>query len=580
MMKSWWKLLLALLGITAVLTPTLPTHEAGVQTAAAQTAVDPRFGAVESFWAPNEAAELGIGWDRILFYWNEIQPNGPGDWNTLHVLEEWLVDANNNGRTILGLLKNTPNWATDGEFASGVPRGLYLPIDDPGNLWANYVRQVTRYYGPRGVHNWIVWNEPDIAAGVYGYEFGGSTQDYYQLVKVAYQVIKQVDPTATVHLGGMTYWHDPSFLRQYLNVVVADPEAAANDYFFDVISLHIYFRPETMSTIIGNAFAVQSALGISPLKAVWVNETNARPSQDPEWPVQVQAFELDLEQQAWYIPQAFALGFYAGAARMGIYKLVDVNMSPGDESWGLIRPYDFSRRPAYYSYQTTIKYLSGFTYPVRREAGGNYFIVSFTRPQGLTRVMWARYGSPVSLRVPALAESAQLVDALGNVTVVTAVNGAYEITLEPARCAGECLIGGPPLFLVEEGVAPEQVPTAPPPPPPTNAPVLTTTVTITPTVAATATLTPTATATATFTPTPTKTPTATTAPTETFTPTPSPTMTATQLPTMEPTMPVDTAVTDQPSPSSQASWWFIGGGVLLAIFIAVVPKLRRPPNDA
>ena len=576
MMKSWWKVLLLLAGITAVLTPTLPIQEAD-----AQTAVDPRFGAIESFWAPNEAADLNVGWDRILFYWNEIQPNGPGDWNTLHVLEEWLVDANNNGRTILGLLKNTPQWATDGEPFSGVPRGLYLPVDDPGNLWASYVRRVVAYYGPRGVHNWIVWNEPDIEAGVYGYEFGGSTADYYQLVKVAYQVIKQADPTATVHLGGMTYWHDPGFLRRYLSVVVADPEAAANNYYFDVITVHIYFRPETMQTIIGSAFAAQVEKGITPLKAVWVNETNARPSKDPEWPVQVQAFELDLEQQAWYIPQAFALGFYAGAARMGIYKLVDVNMSPGDESWGLVRPYDFSRRPAYYSYQNTIKYLAGFTYPIRREMGSNYFIVSFSRPQGLTRLMWARYGTPVTLQVPALAESAQLVDVMGNVTVVTAVNGAYDITLEAARCAGECLIGGPPLFLVEEGVAPEQVPTAPPPPPPaTSTPVITATAVLTPTLTATATAAPTKTAT----PRPTNTSQPTATATVTLTPTPEetetavateiallPTATLPQTSTIEP--PQSTAT--KSGFSGQASWWFIGIGLLLAGFIAVRTRLRR-----
>ena len=113
--------------------------------AAAQAVSDRRFGAVESFWAPAEAAELGIGWERILFYWNEIQPGGPGDWNTLHVLEEWLVEARAHNRTILGLLKNTPGWATDGPLASGVPRGLYLPVDDPGNLWANYVRRTVAY---------------------------------------------------------------------------------------------------------------------------------------------------------------------------------------------------------------------------------------------------------------------------------------------------------------------------------------------------------------------------------------------------------------------------------------------------
>ena len=98
--------------------------------------VDPRFGAIESFWAAQEAAELGIGWERILFYWNEIQPKDADDWNTLHVLEEWLVEADTQGRTVVGLLKNTPAWATDGEPFGGVPRGLYLPVDDPDNLWA------------------------------------------------------------------------------------------------------------------------------------------------------------------------------------------------------------------------------------------------------------------------------------------------------------------------------------------------------------------------------------------------------------------------------------------------------------
>ncbi len=574
---KWFRLLFVLVGMTAVLTLSLQKNDVGVQTAAAQTAADPRFGAIESFWAANEAADLGVGFDRILFYWNEIQPTGPGDWNTLHVLEEWLVDANNNGRTILGLLKNTPNWATDGEFASGVPRGLYLPVDDPGNLWANYVRQVASYYGPRGVHNWIIWNEPDIEVGVYGYEFGGSTEDYYQLVKVAYQVAKQVDPTATIHLGGMTYWHDPSFLRRYLNVVVADPEAAANNYFFDVISLHIYFRPETMGTIIGNAFAVQSAAGISPLKAVWVNETNARPSMDPEWPVEVQAFHLDLEQQAWYIPQAFALGFYAGAGRMAVYKLVDVNIAPGDESWGLVRPYDFSKRPAYYSYQTTIKYLAGFTYPVRREMAANYYIMSFNRPQGVTRLMWARNQTAVTLSVPALAESAQLVNVLGEVEMVTAVNGFYTITLEGARCDGECLMGGPPLFLVEEGVTVEQIPTIPPPPPPTMTP--TATVTSTATIAPTATLTPTATHTPTATPTNTPTPTHSPEPTaiDTVTPSPEPTeAAATPEAIAELNNPPSSAAAPDRPQAAQTGYWFLGTGSLLALLlVGIFAKQRK-----
>ena len=454
---SWLKLLILFLVVSVWAWP-----ETAVSPISAQSAIDTRFGAVESFWAPGEAAELGVGWERILFYWNEIQPNGPDDWNTLHVHEEWLAEANAQGRTVVGLLKNTPNWATDGEFASGVPRGLYLPVDDPGNLWANYARRVAFYYSARGVHNWIIWNEPDIAPDVYGHEFSGSMADYYQLLKVAYVAIKQVDPNAKVHLGGMTYWHDPSWLGRFLQMVAADPDAADNNYYFDIISLHIYFRPETIPQIVGNAFAVQQQVGI-PLKAVWINETNARPSSDPEWPVTVQSFELDLEQQAWYIVQAYALGFYSGAGRIAVYKLIDINIAPGNESWGLIRPYDFSKRPAFYAYKNTIKYLSGFTYPVQREQGNSYTIVTFTRPQGTTRVLWARHPSSVTLNVPALAEAAVLVDPItGAETTITPTGGNYEITVTGARCAGECYMGGAPVFLVEGGVSGGSEPSAPP----------------------------------------------------------------------------------------------------------------------
>jgi hypothetical protein len=578
--------LVGLLGMMGVITAVTQPKPIAAQT------IDPRFGAIESFWLPAEAAELGVGWDRILFYWNEIQPTGPGDWNPLHVREEWLNEANANGRQILGLLKNTPAWATDGEVASGVPRGLYLPVNDPGNLWASYVRLVAQKYAPFGVHNWIIWNEPDIAPNVYGHEFAGSTEDYYQMVKVAYQVMKQVDPQARIHIGGMTHWHDPQYLRRFLQVVVADPEAAANNYFFDALTYHIYFRPETISSIVGNGFAIQQQMGINPMKEIWVNETNARPSMDPGWPVQVQEFNIDLEQQAWYVPQAMALGFYAGASHMGFYKLVDVNMNPGDESWGLIRPHDFSKRPAFYAYKNTIEYLAGFQYPIHREQSANHYLFTFTRPQGVTRIMWTRTPAAVDLRVPALAASGVLVDPItGEETAVTPTDGFYDIHLGGQRChGGECLMGGPPVFLVEEGVAPDAIPTSPPPavgvaatPIPTGQAAPTAMGTVTNTVAAT---TAAVTATVTFTPTETATPrpsntpspttTNTAVPTETSIP-PTNTAPATEVAALSPTATpeeVDTAVAGI-IPTDQASYWFLGIGIGLGILLIGIVILRR-----
>lgn len=542
--------------------------------------VDPRFGVIEAFWQPEEAAALPVGWDRILFYWNEIQPTGPDDWNTLHVLEEWLVEAEAQDRMVMGLLKNTPAWATDGAPFSGVPRGLYLPVDDPDNLWAGYVRKVVEYYAPRGVHHWIVWNEPEIEPGVYGHEFSGTTADYFQLLKVAYLVAKEEDPRSVIHLAGWSYWHDPAWLGNFLRVATADPDAAANNHYFDVVTLHIYFRVETVEELVNETWAIQERYGLR--KPIWINETNASPNLDPLWPVTRPNFQVDLEQQAWYLVQAHALAFGAQTARVGVYKLLDILLPEGGESFGILRP-DGSRRPAFDAYRTTVRYLGGFTYPVERQRTADFYSFTFNRPAGVTRVLWARRAADVTLQLPALADEALLVSATGEEETLRAVGGFYRVRLRGARCAPACDIGGPPVFVVESDVRRTDAAVA------TINPttVVLATVTATPTANATATviaLSATPTATATNTPEATATPMAspTPLPTNTATPTataapPTPTATAT-VPATEialaatPSAPGPTA-TDGRAPV--ASWLFLGAAVVLAGVLGAAFYRRR-----
>jgi hypothetical protein len=245
---------------------------------------------------------------------------------------------------------------------------------------------------------------------------------------------------------------------------------------------------------------------------------------------------------------------------------VDVNLPPGGESWGIIRPHDFSKRPAYYAYETLIKHTAGFTYPVRRQQEPTHFIVGFQRPQGMTRVLWARTQAPVSISLPALAPSAKLVTATGEERAIRAQNGVYRIDLEGARCYGECYMGGPPVFVVEQGVSVEVLPTAPPATfLPTPTPTLTVTATLTPTLTPTATNTPEPTATYTPSPTPTMEPTAT------ETAVPDPTATATPVWGEAEAFEVETAVVS----NDLSGWYFLGSGLLLGLLLLFFIR-RRP----
>lgn len=321
------------------------------------------FGIVEGFWMPDLICDLGVGWERIIFDWAQHQPNGPDDWFTLNVDDRWLKAANDCGREVVAIVKNTPTWATDGLPGAGVPRGLDLPIDDPANLWANFMRRVAAYYAPRGVHRFIILNEPDIELGTFGFEFEGDLEQYYRLLKVSYLAAKQGNPTAVIHLAGTTYWHDANkgerlYMDRLLERIAQDPEAATYGYYFDVYSLHIYFRTETIPQLVGIARDLLNRHGMGD-KAIWINEFNASPNRDPAWPVERPQFQVTPDQQASFIVQASALALASGVQRMAVYKLWDQNLPPGAESFGLLVPDTQAPRPAFYAYQSVIQHLSG-----------------------------------------------------------------------------------------------------------------------------------------------------------------------------------------------------------------------------
>ncbi len=408
------------------------------------------FGIVEGLWYPDLTCDLGLGWERLIFNWAEHQPNSADEFvGFLNIPDEWLVSASNCDREIIAVVKNTPAWATDGAPNAGVPRGLYLPIENPNNLWANFMRQVGAYYASRGVNRFIIWNEPDIAPGVYGFEFEGTLEDYFQMVKVAYLAVKEGNPAARIHLAGTTYWHDINrgerlYTDLLLERIKNDPDGERYNYYFDTLSLHIYFRTDTVYDLVQIYRNLLDSYGFTD-KQIWINETNASPNLDPNWRVIRPQFQITLRQQANFLIQSASQALAGGATRVAAYKLYDQFLPQGAESFGLLSPLDATPRPAFYSWKVVSEYLNG-VYETNFARNDRLNVVQLMQINDQqTIVTWARTEQAVMLEISATADKAYLVDNMGNVAIIRPENGVYTLILAGAECEdGQegCVVGG------------------------------------------------------------------------------------------------------------------------------------------
>lgn len=504
----------------------------GLSLAQAQSPPDRRFGAVEAFRAPEEASQAGAAWERVVFWWRELQPNGPDDWNVHYFPDGTLQEELGRGREVVGMLSNAPDWANGGQGPPGMPDGLYLPIDDPGNLWATFVRRIVTQYAGR-IDRWIIWNEPDVWQPEHpGYTWNGAVEDYYQLLKVAYLTAKEANPNCKIHLAGLTFWWDSDYGRdlyfeRLLDVMAQDPTAPQHNYYFDVASVHLYFQSQSAYDMPMHMHLVMQEHGFD--KPVWINECNAPPSEDPLDPVGKPRFRIRLEDQANFILQAFALGLAGGAEGISVYKMADKPKPPGAlEPYGLLRA-DDSLRPAFFAYQTAVKYFAGArSAELVRDApfwDRPVDYVTIDRGERTTTAFWNWGPEERVINIPAIAPQALLVNNQGQVETLTALSDwYYTLTLPPNVCIdpGGCVMAGDVFLLVEEGSVSARGSLLPPTPTLTTNATTNVTTNKTPTPTLTSMPRNTSTPMPTRTSTPTRPPTETPEPAYTFTPSPTP----------------------------------------------------------
>jgi hypothetical protein len=304
----------------------------------------------------------------------------------------------------------------------------------------------------------VIWNEPDIwdpASPTYTWD--GSVEEFYRLQKVGYQAIKQANPNARVGLAGLTYWWDyhyerPQYFQRFLEVAERDPEAPANNWFFDAAVLHLYNEPEGLyrAPMLFRSLMAQRGLN----KPIWINETNVAPWDDPANPMPRSDFRATQDEQASYMIQAFAYGLAAGAERISVYPLYDGDAPPGQELMGLVRG-DGSARPAFQAFKTVTEYMSDVR-DARLERDGQVVKIVLQRDRGTVTVAWSAAPKSAELTLPARAASALRVDKYGATSQLLPTDGAYRLRLDPAThntVNGDpttYLIGGNPVLIVEE----------------------------------------------------------------------------------------------------------------------------------
>ncbi len=437
----------------------------------------PLLGIVDAGRQAGAARQAGATWDRALFLWQEIQPNGPSDWNLDRYVDQMGIESSLEGSLpVVGVVQGTPVWAAVDWHAgaAGVPSGLDYPVDDPRNRFGQFMLRLARANKGR-VSTWVIWNEPDIRPGESGpwWTWSGSDADFFKLLRTGYRAVKQVDPQASVVFPATTYFADAVrgrdlFLGRVLAQGELDRDAPDNGYYFDAVATNLYCSLDAVYRVYGVYSAILARYQLQ--KPIWLTETNCPVYNDASTPVP-DSGRITTDEQAAYLVESLALARAAGYQRIGWYSMLDHDASSGIlDRWGLLRP-NGTPRPAYRAFQVAARYLADANvlsqlaplgtadvngWPVTR------VVLDNPAERSRVQVLWRSAAGPRSVQVQAAGSSAQLVDLQGLSRPATRIGDSWDVPLPPSRVPqpfdppGFQSVGYP-VLLVEAGLPAGQI---------------------------------------------------------------------------------------------------------------------------
>ena len=224
---------------------------------------------------------MGVQIVRFDVNWPSIQAGGPTSYNWVP-FDAVVQGLKSRGMDALGVIAYTPAWARP---AGTSDKHAPTNVSD----YANFCEATARHFAPLGVHNWEVWNEPNISGF---FQPRPDVAKYTAMLKACYSRIKAVDPGATVITGGNSpagSYNAPCATActninpvNFLEGIYANGGAG----YFDALAHHPYSFPAKPSTV-ANWSAWYQMAGTSPslrslmiahgdgAKKIWATEWGA-----------------------------------------------------------------------------------------------------------------------------------------------------------------------------------------------------------------------------------------------------------------------------------------------------------------
>lgn len=421
------------------------------------------------------AQRAGATWDRVLFLWQEIQPDSANDWYLDRYIDRFGLRASlESGLPIIAVIQGTPQWAAENRShgVGAVPRGLNYPYDDERNTFGRFMLRLANEFAER-FDGWVIWNEPDFQPGDSGdwNTWRGTTADMLRLVRSGYHAIKRVDRTATVVFPATTYFVDAVngrelYFKRVLAEAVQDPDATRYGFYFDAVAINLYCSLDAIPRVAGLYREIMRQYALD--KPLWLTETNCPVYDDATAPI-TPAYHVTTTDQAAYLLQSMALARAAGYQRIGWYGMVDHDDRTGiTDRYGLLRA-DGSPRPAFRAFETATRYLGAAGPQVtaaplgeqRPDGSWPVWRVVFDNLSTRTRlqVLWRGVDGPRTVRLAVGSTDATLVDVLGFSTTPRRNGDTWEIDLPAVRVPQPFdppgfLSTGAPVLLVERDLPP------------------------------------------------------------------------------------------------------------------------------